>query len=355
MGNSENELIIGTEDIILITGANGFIGSRVVDNLLSRGFRRLRCLVRSQAPKNLLRILEKHGAKTDVEIVQGNLLSRSDCDAAADNVAVIYHLAAARGEKSFADAFLNSVVTTRNLLDSVVAQKRLKRFVNVGSFAVYTNTKKPKFRLLDEHCPVETHPELRNDAYAFAKWQQDEIVADYGKTHGLPYVIVRPGYVYGPGSSGITGRIGLGTFGVYLHLGGSNKIPFTYVDNCADAIVLAGLKPGVDGEIFNVVDDGLFTSRKFLRLYKKNVKRFRSIYLPHFVSYSLCTMWEWYCKHSDNQLPRAFTRNKWHAFWKKTNYSNQKIKTRLGWVPRIDMNEGLKRHFDSCREQEQSA
>jgi nucleoside-diphosphate-sugar epimerase len=355
MGNSEKDLTIGAEDIVLITGANGFIGSRVVANLLNRGFRRLRCLVRSQRPQTLLRVLEKYGAAADVEIIQGNLLSRSDCEVAANNVAVIYHLAAARGEKSFADAFLNSVVTTRNLLDVVVAQKCLKRFVNVGSFAVYTNTKKPKWRLLDESCAVEKHPELRNDAYAFAKWKQDEIVADYGTAHGLPYVIVRPGYVYGPGSPGITGRIGLDTFGVYLHLGGSNTIPFTYVDNCADAIVLAGLKPGADGEIFNVVDDNLYSSRKFLRLYKKNVKRFRSIYLPHFVSYSLCALWGWYCRHSDDQLPPAFTLNKWHAFWKKTHYSNQKIKTRLGWVPRIDMSEGLKRHFESCRELEQRA
>ena len=58
-------------------------------------------------------------------------------------------------------------------------------------------------------------------------------------------------------------------FGIFLHLGGSNPIPFTYVDNCADAIVLAGLTPGVDGEVFNVVDDNLPTSRQFLRLYKQ--------------------------------------------------------------------------------------
>ena len=35
---------------------------------------------------------------------------------------------------------------------------------------------------------------------------------------------------------------GIDTFGVFLHLGGSNTIPFTYVDNCAEAIALAGLR-----------------------------------------------------------------------------------------------------------------
>ncbi len=64
---------------------------------------------------------------------------------------------------------------------------------------------------------------------------------EYGEKRGLPYVIVRPGVVYGPGIKGIHGRIGIDTFGPFLHLGGSNRIPLTYMDNCAEAIVLAGL------------------------------------------------------------------------------------------------------------------
>ncbi len=92
------------------------------------------------------------------------------------------------------------------------------------------------------------------------------------KEFGTRYVVVRPGSVYGAGKADITGRVGIGTFGFFLHLGGSNTIPFTYVDNCASAIVLAGLVEGVDGEVFNVLDDDLPSSRQFLRLYKKNVR-----------------------------------------------------------------------------------
>ena len=116
---------------------------------------------------------------------------------------------------------------------------------------------------------------------ASPKSNRTTLVTEYGKRFGIPYVIVRPGYVYGPGNEAITGRVGIGTFGVFLHLGGSNPIPFTYVDNCADAIALAGLTRGVEGEVFNVVDDDLPSSRHFLRLYKQNVRRFRSLYVPH--------------------------------------------------------------------------
>ena len=182
---------------------------------------------------------------------------------------------------------MNSVVTTRNLLDAARRHGCLRRFVNVSSFAVYDGTSRRRRRLLDESCPLEPHPELRGDAYCFAKVKQDELVGEYGARFGIPYVIVRPGYVYGPGNEAITGRVGIGTFGIFLHLGGSNTLPLTYVDNCAEAIVLAGVTAGIDGEVFNVVDDDLPSSRQFLGLYKRNVRHFRSIYLPHAVSYAL--------------------------------------------------------------------
>jgi nucleoside-diphosphate-sugar epimerase len=295
-----------------------------------------------------LRGCRRDGAQ--IEVVEGNLLSREDCNAATKDVAVIFHLAAGRGEKSFPDAFMNSVVTTRNLLEASMEHKCLRRFVNISSFTVYANTKKPRWRVLDESCPMEEHPEQRGDAYCFAKVRQDEIVTEYGKRFGIPYVIVRPGHVYGPGNEPITGRVGIGTFGVFLHLGGSNAIPFTYVDNCAEAIALAGLVKGTEGEVFNVVDDDLPSSRKFLRLYKRNVKPFKSLYVPHFLSYVLCYFWERYSAWTEGQLPPAFNRRKWHANWKKTYYSNEKLKARVGWTPKVPTAEAFRRYFESCRD-----
>lgn len=348
-------VIIGPEDLVLVTGANGFIGSRLVRSLVERGFRNLRCFARpSSAVAKIEAIADPHRG-IRIEVIKGNLLSPDNCASAVKGVAVIFHLAAGRGEKSFPDAFANSVVTTRNLLEAAMNYGCLRRFVNVSSFTVYTNREKTRFRLLDESCPVEEHPELRGDAYCFAKVKQDELVTEYGKKYGVPYVIVRPGYVYGPGNEQITGRVGIDTFGVFLHLGGSNRIPFTYVDNCADAIVLAGLKRGVDREVFDVVDDDLPSSRQFLKLYKQNVRHFPSIYVPHLVSYALCSAWEKYAKWSKGQLPLAFNRRRWHVDWKKTRYSNDKAKMRLGWAPKVSMTEGLERYFESCRKKGRNA
>jgi nucleoside-diphosphate-sugar epimerase len=277
------------------------------------------------------------------------LLSRQDCQAITEDVALIYHLAAGTGTDSFPDAFMNSVVTTRNLLEATLKHKRLRRFVSVSSFTVYTNRNKPR-SVLDEQSPIETRPEIRGEAYCYAKVKQEEIVAEYGKRHGIHHVIVRPGVVYGPGKVGITGRVGIGTFGIFLHLGGSNLVPLTYVDNCSEAIVLAGLQKGVDGEIFNIVDGDLPSSRQILRLYKKNVKAFRSVYLPRAISFLLFYAWEKYSAWSQGQLPAVFNRSAWHAYWKGSSYSNEKLKTVLGWSQSISTDEGLKRYLERCQQ-----
>jgi nucleoside-diphosphate-sugar epimerase len=347
---SARPFMVDRNELILITGANGFVGPRVLRSLLLLGLRNIRCFVRPTSEVAQLKTLVESWSDARIEIIKGNLLSAEDCLAVTRDVSVIYHLAAGRGEKSFPDAFLNSVVTTRNLLEGARAHQRLRRFVNVSSFAVYDNMSRRRRSVLDETCPVEEPADRRGEAYCFAKVGQDQIVREYGENYAIPYVIVRPGYVYGPGKRAISGRVGIDTFGMFLHLGGSNTIPFTYIDNCADAIALAGLAAGVDGEIFNVVDDDLPSSRSFLRQYKKNVKRFSSVYIPHLVSFALCWLWERYSAWSEEQLPPVFNRSRWYANWKKTRFSNEKLKSRLGWRPNVSTAAGLARFFEGCRQ-----
>jgi nucleoside-diphosphate-sugar epimerase len=351
---AEDAPVAGPDDQILVTGSSGFIGKQVVAALRRRGFKRIRCFVRPSSDLNWVEGLKDSSAKTGVEVFRGNLLSREDCSKATEGVRVIYHLAVGAGGRSFPDAYLNAVVTTRNLIEGSIGHGCLKRLVNMSSFAVYSNRKKPKAGLLDESCPVEEVPHLR-DAYCYAKVKQDELVMDYGRKSGLGYVILRPGVVYGPGKAAITGRVGIGTFGLFLHLGGSNPVPLTYVDNCADAVVLAGIKPGINGEVFNIVDDELPSSREFLRAYKKNVKKFRSLYLPRPVSYLLCYLWESYSNWSEGQLPPALNRKVWHAHWKGSRYTNGKLKRQLGWKPDISTHDGLDRFFAACREENANA
>ncbi len=275
-----------------------------------------------------------------VEIVSGDLLSRDDCRRAATDVSIIYHLAAGF-DKSFAGAFMNSALATRNLADAFLQHGRPKRFVNVSSFAVYSNLKLKRGALLDENCPLEDAPQDRYDAYGFGKLKQEELVREYGRNHQLPYVILRPGTIFGPGKRDLSGRVGIDTFGFFIQVGGSNLLPLTFVDNCAEAIVLAGLRPGAEGEIFNVVDNELLTSREFLQAYRKRVGSFFSIRIPYSLAYGLSVLWESYSKWTKGQVPPTFNRRRCAAEWKENRFSNEKLRKNLGWEPRINNQTGM--------------
>jgi nucleoside-diphosphate-sugar epimerase len=127
-------------------------------------------------------------------------------------------------------------------------------------------------------------------------------------------------------------------------------MPLTYVENCADAIVLAGLTPGIEGEELNIVDDDLPRSREFLRRYKRGVRRITTIPIPYCVFYLFNVAWEKYSVWSGGQLPPVFNHRTCEAYYKGQTFSNQKAKTLLGWRPRLGMNEALDRFCAYARD-----
>lgn len=340
------EWIIGHSDTILITGAKGFIGASVVQAFLNLGFEEVRALVRAAPQPSDSRATIADDNRRLPIFVEGNLLSTEDCARVVKGAKVIVHLAAG-ADKSFSGSYYNSVIVARNLLAAAAAEGGLVRFVNVSSFAVYSNWSIPRGGMLDEQCEIESDPYLRYEPYCYAKTKQDEIVQEMSREHNIPVVTVRPGAVFGPRSRQyLTPRIGIDTFGIFLHLGGRNRVPLTYVDNCAEAIALAALSKGVDGEVFNIVDDELPLSKDFLRDFKRHARGFFSISVPYPLFYLFCHFWEWYSVWSKGQFPPVFNRRRCAAYWKGNSYSNEKAKRMLGWSPRVSFAEAARRHFD---------
>lgn len=330
----------------MVTGAAGFIGRRVVAAALGAGCERIRCFVRPTSRLDRLRtVIAEHGGEDRVEVVTGDLMSPQDCRRAAEGVGIVLHLAAGF-DKSFAGAFMNSAICTRNLVEAFLESGSPERFVNVSSFAVYSAMALSRGAVLDEAAPLEDAPQERHDAYGFGKLGQEKIVRQYGESKGLKYVILRPGMVFGPGKPDLSGRVGIDTFGFFVQVGGRNLLPMTFVDNCADAIVSAGFAPGIEGEVFNVVDDELLTGRQFLTRYRKAVPRFFVLRIPYWLASVFCSGWEWYSRASHGQLPPAFNRRRCAAEWKPLRYSNERIRNRLGWSPRIGVDEAMKKFLE---------
>src|SRR5437667_4227441 len=99
--DDDDGLLRRLEEPVLVTGATGFVGLKVVERLLAQGFRNLRCFVRNPGDSRLRRIASNYSEDAIIEIFAGDLLSREDCSRAAKDIAVIYHLAVGPSGKSF--------------------------------------------------------------------------------------------------------------------------------------------------------------------------------------------------------------------------------------------------------------
>src|SRR5204862_5238265 len=126
---------------------------------------------------------------------------------------------------------LNTVVASKNLLEAIAAADRPIKVVLVSSFGVYGVAGLPRGHVVDEETPLEPHPE-RRDLYSQAKLRQEKLFREYQAKAGFPLVVLRPGVIYGPRGSRISTRVGLNLMGIFLHLGGDNLLPLTYVASC---------------------------------------------------------------------------------------------------------------------------
>src|SRR5690606_17469790 len=203
---------------LLVTGSNGFIGSKVVERLLARGRDDVRAFVRPGANLGRLETLRRR-AQGRFEIFTGSLKSPDEASRALTGVSTVYHLAAAlRG--SAADMFLGTVVASNHLLEAARRMTEPPRIVLVSSFSVYGVAKLPRGATVDESTPIEDRP-LARDLYALTKLRQEQLFWEAARNSGCELVVLRPGVVYGPGAGAFSTRVGLAFPGVFLHLGGT--------------------------------------------------------------------------------------------------------------------------------------
>jgi len=321
----------------LVTGPAGFLGQRVVRHLSEAG-RAVRAVVRPGTGPGALDACLRGVKHANVEMVEASFNDFAALRRAVDGVDVILHIAAST-QGSAASQVANTVVGSDNLFRATI-EAGTPRFVLVSSFGVIGASRAPRASLIDESVGIDPHPEWR-DPYSFAKHRQETLAWTYQRESKLPLVVVRPGPIFGPGQPILGSRVGLKLFGLFLHLGGGSVVPLTYVDNCADAVIQAGLVPGIEGEVFCIVDDDLPTSRQLLRRYRRQVAPIRFVPVPFTALRQIARLNAGYTRRTNGHLPAVFTPYKVDAMWKGHCYSNAKAKRLLQWGPATPMEEAL--------------
>ena len=236
---------------LFLTGANGFLGTAVVKAALARDHDVV-AMVRDAA---------KFISPSDrVTVVQGDLRRRAEWETAMATCDAVIHLAASFTD--FYSQFASTVLGTEQLL-AAMEQARVQRLVHISTFSIYNYRALSEGGELNEESPLEAHPEDLDD-YTKTKLVQERLIETFGSTGGL-VTSIRPGAIYGPDkmwSGGMTLKL---SSKLWLSVGPHANQKLTFVDNCADAIVLAAETDAAIGKHINIVDNESPNQRQYTK------------------------------------------------------------------------------------------
>lgn len=239
-------MILPKAKLALVTGANGFVGS-VLINELSRSGYDVRQLLRNESSfKN---------PSVNKFWIDG-LDNLGDLSKPLKDVEVLIHLAARvhvmneKRKDPLSEYRRINVESTLNLARQA-ATSGVKRFVFLSSIKVngeVTEKNKP-FRADDIPNP--------KDPYAISKCEAEAGLMTLAKETGMEVVIIRPPLVYGPGvKANFLNMIKMLHAGIPLPFGAiNNKRSLVFIDNLVDLVIKVIDHPGASGEIFLVSDD----------------------------------------------------------------------------------------------------
>ncbi len=316
------------EKKVLVTGAGGFIGSHMVEKLARSGAK-VRAFVRynSRGDPGLLSMLPTE-VFDKLELIAGDLRDLPAMITASRDVEIILHLGALiaipYSYKHPAEVIESNVLGTMNVL-LAGRENRVMRIVHTSTSEVYGSAIR---------VPIdETHPLQGQSPYSASKIGADKLAESFYCAYDLPIVTIRPFNTYGPRQSAraVIPSIIIQAITQYkIHLGNLEAYrDFTYVSDTVEGFLRAAQTPGIEGktinlgvgseiriidlanEIFSILGKSLEieVDSERLRPQKSEVTRLLS----------------------DNRLAREL----------------------LGWVPQINLREGLTRTIEWISEHKQ--
>ena len=317
---------------ILVTGSSGFIGRHLLERLLADN-QRVRILVRREPPASLV-------ADSRVEVVLGDLGDPAAVERAVAGVEQVYHLGAGvRG--TAADIERGTVAGTRNLIDSVL-RHRVPRLVYVSSLSVLHAAAGGDVSTVTETWPLEPHAGSRG-AYTKTKYDAEQLIADAVRSRQLPAVLLRPGQVFGPGGPVLTPAVCQRLAKRLLILGnGEGVLPLVYVTDVVDALILAAEKGPFDGSVFHLVDSASVTQNQLVQQYLEATGTSQKVTrLPRWLVYGLALGVQAAAGLLRRTAPLSVYRVRSALAFSR--FDCTAARTKLGWQPRVGVEEGLKR------------
>ena len=314
---------------ILITGGNGFLGRNLIWALRERGDN-VRVLA---LPVEDTTWLEKRGVK----IFRGDIRNPDMLTAPMCGVDGVFHLAAMIGAwRPMQDYYAVNVTGTENVCRAALASG-VQRIVHVSSAMVYNMA---IGRPVTEDDPLEP----LDEPYSMTKAEGDRLVQRMiGEDH-LPAVIIRPSTLFGPGDHLNFGRIAdrVRARKAIIVGSGHNAVPFVYVTDMVQGILLAMGHERALGQVYNIGSDQLLSQRELFASIAHEIGAAPPrIHVPYHMLYAAAYAAERIATFSRSRVPPFVTRHGVKLYGADNQLSIDKARRDMGYVPRVPLREGV--------------
>jgi dihydroflavonol-4-reductase len=311
----------------LVTGGNGFIGSHLVELLLSRNYS-VRCLVRKTSDLKWLN-------KLNVELIYGDLFDDSALRSAVSGVDAVYHSAGVTKAKTKEEYFRGNATGTKSLLEATIEHNRtLKRFVHISSQTA-AGPSPSKIPITEETTP---HPIT---TYGKSKWlAEEECLRSMGT---IPITIVRPPVVYGPRDKDVFEFFNTYAKGLQPMVGFDEKyVSMIHVSDLIRGFVMAGESEKSVGQTYFISSKEVYGWKSIGDVTRKvmNTNALR-IRIPEFGVYAIATFAELFSACSKKPALINFEKAKdmVQDFW---TCDASKAKRDFGFEQQVSLEDGIR-------------
>jgi nucleoside-diphosphate-sugar epimerase len=324
-----------TSTTLLVTGATGLVGSHVVRRAAEAGYD-VQAMVRSNSDRRLLDGIPVRWVEADLARPETLLPALGEAD-------VVVHAAAHVGDWGPAEQYRAiNVVALEHLVHAARHNGRLRRWIQISSLGVYP----PR-----HHCGTDesTPPALAGlDGYTRTKAEAEVLLNQHIREDRFPAVILRPGFIYGPGDrhamTRVVKRIEAGKMKIIGR--GDRVLNNTSVHNLVDAIMLAIDKPDVVGETFNIRDQRLVTREEYIHTICDYLGKPHPRHVPVWVARAIVGPIELVARLRGKTEPPMLTRATIKFMTLNLDFSIAKAERMLDYRPRVDFHEGIREALD---------
>lgn len=324
---------------VLVTGATGFTGGHLAAALAARG-QTVRALVRA---RSRARFAASPLAAAGVTAVEGDLAAPDAVARACEGVDVVYHIAATYREAGQPDAAYRAVNVdgTRHVLEAARAQG-VGRVVHCSTGGVHGHVAHPP---ANEDAPFNP-----GDIYQETKLEAERLARDFGVQHGLDVVVARPIGIHGPGDTrflkmfrglarGRFPMLGAGT--VFYHL--------TYIDDLVEGFRLCGEVPAARGRTYLLAGERYTTLNELVAIVASELGVAPPrLHLPVWPVWTAGLLCELVCVPLRIEPP--LYRRRVDFYTKSRAFDITRAKTELGYAPKVDLRDGIRRTIGWYRE-----